>query len=187
MKKISKQLTILSFAVFSLAMNAQKTEVKGGKSAASGIQETQSAKSESAEKAKFAKPYNPKANAEKDLEQLMLKAKKENKNILIQAGGNWCVWCLRFNNFVTTDRKLKEVLEQNYLYYHLNYSPENKNEKIFAKYGNAGEKFGYPFFIILDGDGNVVHMQPSEMLEEGKSYSVERTNDFLQKWGPRDL
>ena len=79
-----------------------------------------------------------------------ISAKKDNKKILIQIGGNWCVWCLRFNHLVTTDPELKAILEKKYLYYHLNYSPENKNEKAFAKYGNPGETYGYPAFLVLD-------------------------------------
>ncbi len=71
------------------------------------------------------------------------------KNIILQAGRNWCIWCLRFNNFVQTTPELKEIVDKSYLYYHLNYSPENKNEKVFSKYGNPGEKFGYPVFIVF--------------------------------------
>jgi thioredoxin-related protein len=120
------------------------------------------------EKAKLPKPYDANANAEKDIENLIAKAKKENKNIILQAGGNWCIWCLRFNQYVQTTPELKTIVDKNYLYYHLNYSPENKNEKVFAKYGNPGAKYGYPVFIVLDKNGKQIHTQYSAVLEEGK-------------------
>lgn len=134
------------------------------------------------EKTKLPKPYDPKADAEKDIQNLIAKAKKDKKNIMIQAGGNWCIWCLRFNNFVQTTPELKQIVDDNYLYYHLNYSPDNKNEKVFSKYGNPGDKFGYPVFIVLNKDGKQIHIQPSDVLEEGKGYSLDKVKDFLQKW-----
>ncbi|WP_312076084.1 thioredoxin family protein [Chryseobacterium sp.] len=137
------------------------------------------------EKAKLPKPYNPKADAEKDILNLISQAKKENKNIIIQAGGNWCIWCLRFNQYVQTTPELKKLVDDNYLYYHLNWSPENKNEKIFAKYGNPGEKFGYPVFIVLDKNGKQIHTQDSAVLEEGKGYGLEKVKTFFNSWKPK--
>ena len=137
------------------------------------------------EKAKLPKPYNDKENAETKIAELVKQAQKENKNIILQAGGNWCIWCLRFNQFVQTTPELKNVVDENYLYYHLNYSPENKNEKVFAKYGNPGEKFGYPVFVVLDKNGKMIHTQDSAVLEEGKGYSIEKVKAFFTDWAPK--
>lgn len=136
------------------------------------------------EKAGLPKPYDPKADAEKDIRALIAKAKKEKKNIMIQAGGNWCIWCLRFNNYVQTTPELKQMVDENYLYYHLNYSPDNKNEKVFGKYINLKEQQFYPFFIILDKNGKKIHIQQSDVLEEGKGYSLEKVKTFFEKWKP---
>lgn len=137
------------------------------------------------ELAKLPKPYNDKENAEEKIAAIVKQAKAENKNVMIQAGGNWCIWCLRFNNYVQNTPELKEVVDKNYVYYHLNYSPENKNEKVFAKYGNPGEKYGYPVFIVLDGDGKQIHTQDSAVLEDGKGYSLEKVKEFFTKWAPK--
>ncbi len=137
------------------------------------------------EKAKLPKPYNDKEDAEAKIAELVKKAKAENKNIMLQAGGNWCIWCLRFNQYVQTTPELKKIVDENYIYYHLNYSPENKNEKIFAKYDNPGEKFGYPVFVVLDQNGKMIHTQDSAVLEEGKGYSLEKTKAFFMDWVPQ--
>lgn len=137
-----------------------------------------------AEMATYQKPYREAENAEQKISKLIEKAKKENKNIILQAGGNWCVWCLRFNNLVQNTQELKSIVDENYLYYHLNYSPKNKNQKIFAKYGNPGEKFGYPVFIILDKNGKQIHTQESSILEEGKGYSIDKVKTFFNAWKP---
>jgi thioredoxin-related protein len=192
MKKISKNLAILSFLTLGSAVFAQdikvSSDVKNSNDKALIVSPEQIAEQEAkkkaalAEKAKLPKPYDAKANAEKDIENLVAKAKKENKNIMIQAGGNWCIWCLRFNQYVQTTPELKKLVDDNYLYYHLNYSPENKNEKVFSKYGNPGDEFGYPVFIVLDQNGKMIHVQKSDVLEEDKGYSLEKVKEFFKSW-----
>lgn len=137
------------------------------------------------EKAKLPKPYNEEENAEAKIAELVKQAQAENKNIMLQAGGNWCIWCLRFNQYVQTTPELKEIVDKNYIYYHLNFSPANKNEKVFAKYGNPGDKFGYPVFVVLDQNGKQIHTQDSAVLEEGKGYSLEKVKEFFTKWSPK--
>ncbi|MHB9055282.1 MAG: thioredoxin family protein [Paludibacteraceae bacterium] len=131
------------------------------------------------------KPYNPKEDASKKLNEILTLAKKENKNVFIQAGGNWCIWCLRFNYFVHNTPELKNILDKNFIYYHLNYSPENKNEKVFKKYTDITKKYGYPFFIILSKDGKVLHIQESGIFESGKGYDVKKVELFLNTWTPK--
>ncbi len=145
----------------------------------------QKKKAAEAEKAKLPKPYNAEEDAEAKINELVKQAKAENKNIILQAGGNWCIWCLRFNNFVQTTPELKSIIDENYLYYHLNFSPENKNEKVFARYGNPGEKFGYPVFIVLDKNGEMIHVQDSAVLEEGKGYSIDKVKEFFNSYLPK--
>ena len=139
----------------------------------------------SAQTTETAKPklYNPAADAKADIEAAVQKAAKEGKHVLVQAGGNWCSWCILFHNKVTSNDTLKAVLEKNYVSYHLNYSPENKNEAVFAALGYP-ERFGFPVFIILDGKGNRLHTQNSAYLEEGKGHSTRAVLEFFTHWSP---
>ena len=52
------------------------------------------------------KLYNPDADAKKDLEKVIAQAKAEHKFVLIQAGGNWCKWCIEFARFAKADPKM---------------------------------------------------------------------------------
>src|SRR4051812_14857365 len=97
------------------------------------------------------KLYNPNANVEKDVAAAVAKAKKENKHVLLQIGGNWCVWCYRFNSFVHMDSTLRIILDNNYVLYHLNYSPENKNLAYLKKLGFP-QRFGFPSLVVLDAN-----------------------------------
>ncbi|MDQ8140939.1 thioredoxin family protein [Chryseobacterium sp. CFS15] len=190
MKKMSL-VALLALSTLAWAQKIEKpTKVKNSSDKAllvkSGAAELEAKKKAAAEeKAKLPKPYDPKADAQADINKLVAQAKKEGKNIMIQAGGNWCIWCLRFNQYVQTTPELKKMVDKNYLYYHLNYSPDNKNEKVFSQYGNPGEKFGYPVFIVLDKNGKMIHIQQSDVLEEGKGYSLEKTKEFFNQWAPK--
>src|ERR1700694_2224162 len=73
------------------------------------------------------KLYDPAANVQKDVSAAIAKAKKDKKHVLLIVGGNWCVWCYRFNSFVLMDSSLKHLQENNFIVYHLNYSKENLN------------------------------------------------------------
>lgn len=125
--------------------------------------------------------YNPGADASADLQQAVALANKENKHVLIQAGGNWCTWCLRFNKFTTEDQQIDSLIKANYVVYHLNYSKENKNADVFEKLGFP-QRFGFPVFIILDKTGKNIHKQNSVYLEQGKGYNKEKVMEFLQQW-----
>lgn len=132
------------------------------------------------------KLYNPYANVQKDVKAALAKAKKENKHVLLQIGGNWCIWCYRFNDFVKKDTSLEKLLEENYVVYHLNYSKENKNLDYLKELGYP-QRFGFPALVILDADGNRIHTQDSGLLEKDKSYDGNKVRSFLINWAPSAL
>lgn len=131
--------------------------------------------------------YNPEANAKMDIENALKKAKAEHKFVLLQAGGNWCPWCIEFHIFCSTDKQIDSIINANFVWYHLNYSKENKNEELFKKY-DYPQRFGFPIFIILNEKGERIHTQNSEYLEDGKkSYDKKKVISFLENWSPAAL
>jgi len=130
--------------------------------------------------------YDPKADAFKDIHNAVLQAGKQNKHVLLQIGGNWCVWCRRFNNLVTTDSVLKRVLDSNYVVVHVNYSSKNKNFKVLESLSYP-QRFGFPVFVILDNHGKRLHTQNSGYLEEGPGHSEMKVEEFLRQWSPAAL
>ncbi len=132
------------------------------------------------------KLYSPTENAEEGLKKAIAKAKAEKKHVFVQIGGNWCIWCARFNDFSTTDKKIDSLVNASYVVYHLNYSKENKNEKIMKKLGYP-QRFGFPVFVVLDASGNRLHTQDSGLLEEGKGYSQKKSVDLFRELGPQSV
>lgn len=132
------------------------------------------------------KLYKPEDNAKQEIAAAVKKAKEEGKHVLVQIGGNWCIWCARFNDFVTKDKSLDSLANSNYVVYHLNYSKENKNSDLLAKY-EFPQRFGFPVFMILNEKGDLLHTQSSWYLEAGKSYDKEKVAAFFNDWGRKAL
>lgn len=132
------------------------------------------------------KLYNPSENADSALKVAIKEAKAQGKNVFVQIGGNWCIWCARFNQFVTKDAQIDSLVNANYVVFHLNYSKENMNKPMLAKFGYP-QRFGFPVFIVLDAKGNRLHTQNSAYLEEDKGYSKRKVMEFFNHWSPKAL
>lgn len=130
--------------------------------------------------------YDQNADPFKQLEQATKQAKADGKHIFIQIGGNWCVWCYRFNRFCTNDPQIDSLIKKDYVVLHVNYSKENKNLPFLEKM-EYPQRFGFPVFLILDANGKRLHTQNSALLEDGKGYSKEKIFDFLTQWNASSL
>jgi len=130
--------------------------------------------------------YHPGSDAAADIEQAVQQAANSGKHVLIQLGGNWCVWCYRLHDFIESDSEIKTFLEDNYVLYHLNYSKENKNMAVLEKLGYP-QRFGFPALIVLDAKGTRLHTQDSALLESGKGYDRAKVFGVLKMWTPKAL
>lgn len=130
--------------------------------------------------------YNPMADAKKDIAEAIEKAQKEQKHVWIQVGGNWCPWCVKLDQFIANNDSIGTFLHSNFVSYHLNYSKENKNEELLARY-RYPQRFGFPVWLILDAQGNLIHTQNSAYMEEGKGYNPSIVMEVLKHWSPAAL
>lgn len=127
--------------------------------------------------------YDPTADAAQQLAEAQAKAGREGKLVLVQVGGDWCKWCVRLNRFITEDAALLDYVESHYEWVHIYYGRENKNEATMERLGNPQEH-GFPVFVLLDGEGRVVHTQSTGELEEGEGYSRAKVLQFLEAYAP---
>ena len=138
------------------------------------------------------KVYNEEINPLEQIDQAVAKAKAEGKFVVCQVGGNWCIWCLRFADFITNDTAISKVINDNFEYIHVNYNPRKSEGEEKARQGaalmnrldNCG-RFGFPVFVILDETGKVLHIQDSSFLEEGQGYNQEKVLRFFKNWTPK--
>ncbi|MGD0342849.1 MAG: thioredoxin family protein [Bacteroidales bacterium] len=127
------------------------------------------------------KLYDPSIDGMKQLKEAVSQAKTSGKHLLVQYGGNWCPWCIKFDGFCKGDLDISKLISDNYIWVKLNYSPENKNLPSNEYLGNP-KRFGFPVLIIVDGKGKVLHIQDSSLLEEGQGYNKEKVVGFLKNW-----
>ncbi len=125
--------------------------------------------------------YDVKADGIKQFEEAKIKAKAENKHILLQIGGNWCSWCVKFHKFCKEDKQLDSLINADYVVVKINYSGENKNLSLLEKL-EFPHRFGYPVFVVSNSEGRRLHTQNSWYLEEGKSYSKKKVEAFFKNW-----
>ena len=126
--------------------------------------------------------FDPSRNAAKDVAAAVSEANRTGKNVLIDIGGTWCVWCTYFDRFFETNAPIRNFRDENFVMVKVNYSEENKNEAVISKYGKPG---GYPHIFILDRKGKLLHSQDTSLLEEGRGYSLTAVAKMLKDWAPK--
>ena len=138
------------------------------------------------------KVYNETVNPIEQIDQAIVKAKTEGKFVICQVGGNWCPWCLRFADFITNDTTISKCINENFEYIHVNYNPRKSGSELqqqqaaapMKRLNNCG-RFGFPVFVVLNGEGTVIHIQDSSFLEEGQGYNQEKVLRFFKNWTPK--
>ena len=138
------------------------------------------------------KVYNEDIDPIEQIDQALVKAKLERKFVICQVGGNWCPWCLRFADFITNDTTISRVIDENFVYIHVNYTPRKsqgeekqaQGKALMKRLSNAG-RFGFPVFVVLDEEGKIIHIQDSSFLEEGQGYNKEKVLRFFKNWTPQ--
>ena len=126
--------------------------------------------------------YDPARNPADDLEQAIMIAQRENKRIMLELGGDWCIWCKYMDDFYKSQPDILQARVENYVLVKVNVSEENANEKFLSQFSEAA---GYPHIYILESDGTLLHSQNTADLEDGAdSYVPDVFMAFLQKWAP---
>lgn len=136
-----------------------------------------------ARQVKQAPLYDTTADARTDIKKAVALAARQHKNVLLQIGGNWCIWCTRFHNTVAANDTLSKLMKDNYVVVHVNYEKKTDNAPVWKELGFP-QRFGFPVFVILDEKGTRIHTQNSAYLEEGKGHSPAKIAEFLEQWSP---
>ena len=126
--------------------------------------------------------YDPQRDAAADISGAVAEARRAKKNVLVEVGGKWCVWCRIMDDYFQRNADVRALREENYVTVKVNFSPENENKEVLSKYPEIP---GYPHIFVLDAEGNLLHSQFTGDLEEGKSYNHDKMVEFLRQWAPK--
>ena len=125
--------------------------------------------------------YDPKRDAATDIREAIAEAQRTKRNVLLEVGGKWCIWCRIMDEYFERNADVLKLREQNYVTVKINMSEENENKAVLSQYPEIP---GYPHIFVLDSDGKLLHSQNTGDLEEGKSYDRGKFVEFLKKWSP---
>ena len=128
---------------------------------------------------KGAASYDEAHDPAKDLQAAINEATKTQKRILLEVGGDWCLYCNIMDETFDSHPQLRKIRDTNYVTLKVNYSKENPNAGFLSKYPRIAD---YPHFFVLDSKGVFLYSQPTHPFEHGKKYNVGKIEAFLNKW-----
>jgi thioredoxin-related protein len=129
--------------------------------------------------------YDPAADSKAQINAALVKAKAENRHLLLMFGGNWCPWCHRLHALLQSDARLRDLLEKSFCLIMVDVGEkagEPLNADLVQLYRVQG--LGYPALAVLADDGKIVAVQSSGVLEKGKGHDPEKVLAFLNLEGP---
>lgn len=121
--------------------------------------------------------YDGKAVPAEQLQKAYAQAKAENKRVLLQFGGNWCVFCQALDEVIEADAALK-ALKNRYVAIHIDAA---NADDLNQRWGRPFDH-GFPVLLVLDASGNVLHTQPMTVFIRGGSFDPGGVAGFLRQW-----
>ena len=129
--------------------------------------------------------YDHERNPFVDARAAFERARTEYKVILVDIGGDWCVWCLRLDDFINDHPELKQFIDQYYTRVRVYADASNTSNWPFL--AELPRVHAIPYFFVFNRDGVLLQGQSTGEFEEGDSYNYERLKAFFEKWADADL
>ena len=121
--------------------------------------------------------FDPKRDPTADLAEAVTKAIASGKHIILDVGGEWCVWCVYMDRYFVENPALEKLREENFVWLKVNMGPENENKEFLSIYPEAK---GYSHLYVLDPTGKLLQSQDTSALEQGKGYNLVEFTRFLR-------
>lgn len=127
----------------------------------------------------YSKVYDDQRNPFKDANAALALAKKTNRNVLIEIGGNWCTWCHKMDAFLLKNPNIYNELHKKYVLLKVNVSDTNENDDFMKALPPV---LGYPHMYVSTASGKMLLSKDTAELQDNNGYSAEYWLDFLQQW-----
>ena len=124
--------------------------------------------------------FDPQRNPFDDMRDALEQARRERKNVLIDIGGDWCIWCQRLEAFIESHPTLAVLRAQHYITIRVYVSDKDDTNEHFLSHLPPID--GVPHFIVYNARGLLLCSQGTLAFEEGETYSYERVHAFLLEW-----
>ncbi|MGA9116156.1 MAG: rhodanese-like domain-containing protein [Bacteroidota bacterium] len=130
--------------------------------------------------------YRPVLRAElsrdgaRDIREACREAGRTGRRVLVEVGGDWCIWCRRLDAFLEGHPAIQTALHRRFVLVRVHARRDQRNEKALGRFPPVA---GYPHFFVLDAGGEFLHSQDTAELEKGESYDHLKLMRFLELWG----
>jgi len=130
---------------------------------------------------KYSTSFNKEANATANLAKAISKATKEQKNILLIAGGDWCRWCGTMSNFLEEHPKLQKEFYSKFevLRFYYGNGMNTSAKALVYKYGKPK---GTPYFYLLDSHAKLLKLFDTKRVERGYGYNRSKFANFITEY-----
>ena len=126
--------------------------------------------------------YDEDANADKVVDEALARAKKNNKLLLIDLGGNWCPDCIILHNIMEVP-EMKKFIDAHYEVALVDVGRFDKNPQIGARYGYNTRLKGVPTVLVVDPKTNkVINGERVFALSTARSQTPQDLADYLAHW-----
>ena len=127
----------------------------------------------------YSREYSAQRDPFADGRDAITLARRTERRILIEVGGDWCTWCHVLERVIQENPELERTLRRHFVVVKVNVSDVNDN----ADFTNGlPELPGYPKLFISTRDGTIIHSQdPAEFVRGGR-YDAGLILDFLHRW-----
>jgi len=127
----------------------------------------------------YSKVYDDQRNPYNDANAALALAKKTNRNVLIEIGGNWCTWCHKMDAFLLKNPNIYKELHSKYVLLKINVSDTNENDDFMKALPPV---LGYPHMYVSTASGKMLLSKDTAELQDNNGYSTEYWLDFLEQW-----
>ena len=126
-------------------------------------------------------PYDPSANADRDVAAAFGRARKDGKRVLIDLGANWCGDCILLDNVMQLP-EMKHFLGAQFEVVIVDVGRYDKNLQIPARFGITGKLEGVPSVLIATPDGKLVNGGHIAALADARNMTPQAIADWLAQW-----
>jgi hypothetical protein len=127
--------------------------------------------------------YDPQADPFEQYHEAIEIAQRDNKLVLVIAGGDWCSWCYVLDRFVKGDAEVERRLHDAFVVMKVYVGFDNYNDTFFSQLPQAK---GAPHFWIISPEKDVLSSQSTGSFEAGKrGYNKEAFLQFIDEWKSR--
>ena len=113
-------------------------------------------------------------------EQALLKARREDRHVLVEFGGNWCRWSNRIEKVLDAP-PFSGLINQNFEFLRCHLGNDGECYFPFDDF-DVPEFRSVPFFVLIDPNELVVDHAFTESFECLWFYRRSKINAWLQNW-----